>query len=161
MNKEGSMKIKNYRSGSVVRCVSTVLVCASIAGTIAFAPIIGGESLAGILYNWQEKNNLELRAKKALPIELEKGLKNGIVGLKFVYPDGKEDRIDFERYKKIYDINPQICENQVKVLYNSVIFPWDDCKIIEEDGVLMASPKVDKPELNTSKKIKKNNSINI
>jgi len=151
--------VKNYKSGKVVKAIKTFLVCASIAVAAKELPVINGESLLDHFYNIGETQNLQLRAQKALPIELEKGMKREMLGLKFVYPDGKEERIDFEKCKKIYDYNPDICKRQVRVLYNSAVYQWDDCEIISEDGVLMASPVVNIPEkeeiTNNVQKLKK------
>ena len=138
--------VKNYRGRKVIKNISTILVCISVAVAAKGLPVINGESLFDHFYNLQEKQYLQLRAQKALPIELEKGMKREMLGLKFVYPDGKEERIDFEKCKKIYDYNPDICKRQVRVLYNSAVYQWDDCEIINEDGVLMASPIVKPPE---------------
>lgn len=135
MNKEGNNKVKNYRSGKAVRFVSTVLVCTAIAGSIATLPVFNGESLFNKVYNMQEKSYLEQRAKNGLPIELEKGIKSGIITLEA----GTESNVDFDKIKELYKYNPDT-KSGIRISYNSAIYYTSGCEIIEEDGVLMISP---------------------
>ena len=146
MNKEGSIRVKNYRGRKVIRTLSMILVATTTCAAVIGLPIFDEKSIVDKFFYNKEKSFLEQMAQQKLPIDLKKGMERDVLGLKLVYPNGKEERIDFEMCKKLYDYNPAICERQVRVLYNSTIIPCDGYKIEDVNGKLMAFPVTKTPE---------------
>ena len=142
-NKKGNITVRK-----IVKTATLVLVCVSLTGV----------AVGAALRN-QQKENIAIRAKHNLPIELEQGMNLGVFKTFFREPDGEIGKpLELNEVKQLFAHDPKICERQVAVGCDSNIFSldnWDDCVIVNEDGVMMVAPvpkSKDKTESNNNVK---------